>query len=55
MKTMEIKSAKENMMNAIAELKRLYNDRETSLKEMAEIADFARVLDITDFTKTITD
>lgn len=50
----EIKSAKRNIMNAIAELYRLYNDHETSFKEMVEIADFARVLDALDFTKAIT-
>ena len=55
MKKEQIKNAKQNMWNAIAELKRLYNDRETSLKEMADIANFARVLDTLDFTKSITD
>lgn len=50
----EIESAKRNIQNAIAELKKLYNDRETSLREMFEIAEYAKLLDITDFTETIT-
>ena len=50
----EIESAKRSISNAIAELKRLYNDNETSLREMFEIAEYAKLLDITDFTETIT-
>lgn len=51
----KIEKAKKNFQNAIAELKKLYNDSETSLCEMAEILDYARLLDHTDFSKTITD
>ncbi len=55
MKTEEIKKTKKRIMNALADLRKLYNDYETSLKEMAEIADFVRVLDSTDWTKMITE
>lgn len=53
MKTEQIKKAKRRIMNALADLRKLYNEPETSLKEMAEIADFVRVLDTTDWPKTI--
>ena len=57
MKTIEIeiKSAKRNLQNAITELKKLYNDDEISLYEMAEIWNYAKLLNNTDFIKTITD
>lgn len=50
----KIEKAKKNLQNAIAELKKLYNDSETSLREMAEIIDYARILNNTDFIRTIT-
>ena len=49
---------KENMSainNALSELKRIYNDKETSIPEMQKIMEYMRLLDVTDFTKTITD
>lgn len=50
----KIENAKKRLDRAIGDLKKLYNDSETSLNEMAKIMDMARLLDITDFTKTIT-
>ena len=55
MKKEQIENAKRNLQNAIAELKKLYNDHDASLREMAEIIDYARILNYTDFIRTITD
>lgn len=54
MKTEQIKNAKQKLQDAIAELKRLYNDRKTSICEMAEIMNYASLLNRTDFVRTIT-
>lgn len=55
-KTME-ERIKENITainNALSELKRIYNDKETTMSEMYKIMEYMRLLDITDFTETIT-
>lgn len=51
----KIENAIKKLQTAISELKKLYNDSETSLCEMAKILNYARSLDDTDFSRTITD
>lgn len=51
----KIEKAKQKIDNALADLRKLFNEPETSLNEMAKIAEYARILDTIDFTKTITD
>lgn len=51
----KIENAIKKLQSAISELKILYNDSETSLCEMAKILAYARSLDDTDFSRTITD
>lgn len=51
----KIEKAKEKAYRAIADLRRLYNNYETSLYEMDKIMDIAREFDALDFVKTITE
>lgn len=52
--TEKINAIKNVIMENIGELQKLYNDNETSLNEMYDILSFAKLLNITDFEKTIT-
>lgn len=52
---MKINEAMKKINEAICELKNLYNDDETPLYIMCKISDKARLLNNTDFLKTITD
>lgn len=40
---------------ALANLKRIYNEKETSMQDMYKIMEFARLLEVTDFTASICD
>ncbi len=51
----KIEKAMKKLDNALADLRKLYNEPETSLCEMAKISDYARLLNYTDFERTITD
>ena len=52
---MEIRQEMLTISKAIDNLKKYFNDTETSLYEMSVIMDNARLLNHTDFVKTITD
>lgn len=52
---MKIYEAMKKIDEAISELKTLFNDENSSLYIMAKISDNARILNNTDFLKTITD
>lgn len=55
MKATEIRENMDAINNALSNLKRIYNDNETTLPEMQKIVEYMRLLDITDFTKTVTE
>lgn len=55
MKETEIRENMNAINNALSNLKRIYNDSETTLPEMEKIMGYMRLLDVTDFTKTITE
>lgn len=50
-----MENVKELISEAIKEMKKIYNDPDSSLTEMAEVTDYARLLNITDFVRSITD
>lgn len=51
----EINNAITKIEEGLSELKRLYNAYNTDIKEMFKIADYAKLLDNLDFTKSITE
>ena len=51
----EIREEMKVISKAIGKLKEYFNDTNTSLYEMSVIMDNARLLNYTDFVKTITD
>lgn len=52
---MKIEESKKKINDAICELRNLFKDDDTSLYMMCKISDYARLLNSTDFLKTITD
>ena len=53
-KTEKIEHQKKLIDQAISELKKIWNESDTTLRDMMIIDDYAHLLDITDFSKTIT-
>jgi len=51
----KINEIKNTISAQFTELKKIYNDTDTSLNEMALIMDYARLLNVSDFVKTITE
>lgn len=50
-----MENIKDLISEAIKEMKRIYDNPDSSLSEMAEVMDYASLLNCTDFVRSITD
>ena len=55
MKNKTVNEIRETISTAIIELKNIYNNPDSTITEMAEVIDYAKLLNVSDFVKTITD